>query len=131
MDTKLNGKEFFEKCCLECGIDCKAHFQLGHSTQLAKGRFSHTFSELTRVESMDYAVCYMNQYNLYIAWSLREPKASRKRTFSLKQTDFVFKSPEQILLFRKSIEYSGWNEEDVYIFQPEGVKKFIVSMLEV
>lgn len=121
----MDGKAYFQDYCDQIGLKCKTLFQLGAQTSRRVDRLEFRCSPYMRKETQIFAVCYFKTENVYAAWSLKEPKAKMKSVFSVSRYELASLSQYQILKARKSVEYSGWNEETVYLFTPESVPTFI------
>lgn len=121
----MDGIKYFQECCTQYKIECDILFQLGAQNPQDADSLKYICSPYTRKDTQLFAVCYYQKENIYIAWNLREPKAKTKSVFSVRRCELAFMDQHQILEVRKPIEYSGWNEETVYLFTPELVPTFI------
>lgn len=127
----MNGKQHFIDCCDKLGLDYNALFQLGENNAAAKDRLKHSFSPHTRKETQLFAVCYFVREGLFLAWSLKEPKAKKKEVFSMKRFDIKRPLNGTISAVEKAIEYHGWAEENVLVFEPDAVELFLKKYCEV
>lgn len=125
----MNGKEFFRECCRELNLDCDELFVLGEGNPKNPSRFIYKSDPYHRKESQLYAIKYFTSEKVYVAWSLKEPKAKLKSVFSLSKDKGLGFNEKLILTPEKHIEYSGWNEETVYVFPMGAVKEFLNSFI--
>jgi len=122
----MNGKELFKKYCTELGIDCDTFFKLGNQNPKITNRYVYKNSYLSRKESQLFAINYFKNDNIYIAWNLKEKKASTKSSFILLKNKIKFAFQEEVLRISKGIEYTSWDQEIAFVFQPTGIKNFLI-----
>lgn len=121
----MNGKQYFKTCCAELEIDCDTYFKMGEQDPKNDSFFKFKNDYHTRKESQIFAINYFKSQNIYLAWSLKRPKANTLNTFTLSKQSVNIIHPSQVLPINKATEHSGWGEEIVYAFQPEAVKEFL------
>ena len=121
----MDGKRYFKECCTKHGIECDRFFRIGKNNAKKSDRLKYSDSYLSREETQIFVVCYFVKENIYIAWSLREKKATTKSNFSVKRSDLSLPLDNVIVSVKKAIEYHGWGEESVLAFPPEMVPTFL------
>lgn len=121
----MDGKDYFRDCCKELNLDCDALFSLGTQNTVKKGRSVYCSPYLKRKKTQLFAVNYFQEMNVYVAWNLRAQKAEKKTYFSIKLEDLEKAARRGVAAATKSIEYSGWGEETVFIFPPDSVSLFL------
>ena len=125
----MNGKQYFQECCRELGLDCKALFQLGQQTAKRPDRLIYKCDANIRKATQMYAVCYFPEEEVYAAWDLHTDKP-RGSVFSVQREEAAAAHADQILPIHKNREFSGWGEEAVLVFRAEGVKKFLNTYIQ-
>jgi len=123
----MYGIRHFRDCCKTMKLDCDSLFQLGQCGTTVSQRLTHRFDHHKRKDSHIFAVCYVKQHNLYVAWSLKAKKANHKSVFTLKWSEVDLLFNNAILPIKKSIEFSGHGEELVRVFTPDMVPEFLTK----
>jgi hypothetical protein len=125
----MSGKEFFRDCCEKLSLDCDTLFILGEGNPNNPDRFEFKCSPSRRKPTQRFAVKFFTGEQVFVAWDLREPKAAKKSKFSLSKAKLKGIQKDMICVPSKHIEYSGWNEENVYVFPKEAVEMFLRSYI--
>lgn len=123
----MDGKIHFKECCKKLGLNCDELFQLGQSRAVVRDRLTYRRSYLTRKDTHLFVVCYFANEGVYIAWNLKEEKGRKKTTFSIKRSAAEIPFQGTVHSVAKSIEYSGWDEETVFVFEPDAVETFLMQ----
>lgn len=121
MDAKL----YFRNCCKELNIDCDELFKVGAQNPKDKVQLQYSCQAYSRKESNIYAVCFFESVGLYVAWDLRVYKSKTHNKFNIKKEDVCKQFKGELTTVTKLTEYSGWGEEEVYVFSPEKVNDFL------
>lgn len=118
--------DIFIKHCENMDIQYDTFFILGEGSPNDPNRFNFTCALSRRKPSNSYAVFYYKRDKLYVAWNLKAPKAERKTCFSLskKRINECMLIPD-FFGVSKNIEYSGWNEETVFVLSENGIDEFL------
>lgn len=119
------GKKYFREVCQQHGIDCDTYFKVGAQNNVNNAGYVYKCPHTNRRPSQIFAVNYLRDLDMYLAWSLEEPKASQKDVFRLLKSSLASFQKGKILPVPKSIEYSGWNEETVFAFDRTAVDDFL------
>lgn len=122
---KMDGIRHFKESCAQMKLDCNKFFQLGKSEKPHSERLQHRFGTEKRTQTQLFAVCYFEVDNIYVAWNLKAEKAKMKTVFSVKRASLDLPLEQDVAAARKAIGYSGWGEEDVLAFTPDGIKAFL------
>ena len=121
----MDGKVYFKECCKKQGLNCDKLFQLGQSRAVAADRLKYNRSYLTRKDTHLFVVCYFVNEGVYVAWNLKEPKGAKKTAFNINRSAVEIPFDGAVHSVTKSIEYSGWDEETVFVFAPNAVEVFL------
>jgi len=121
----MDGKKYFRGCCKDLGIDCGTFIKLGAGDPKDAKRFLFQCGHTKRKPSQLFAVKYFGSEDVYIAWSLREPKAKMKDVFSLSKRKIEPLRPGQVLAIEKGIGYPAWDTETVFAVKPDAVPRFL------
>lgn len=121
----LDGKKYFHEACRQHGIDCDTYFKVGSQTIENSAGYVYRCPHTNRKPSQIFAVNYLRDMDIYLAWSLEEPKSSQKDVFRLLKSSLASFQKGNILSVSKAIEYSGWNEETVFAFDRTAVVDFL------
>ena len=112
----------FRNCCLEAGMSPDEYFVFGRGCMRCDGRY-HARNTGYRADSVKYIVQYCEDKKVFLAWNLRiKPKRIK---FSVR-SDFDYDVARGgIGRIGKHVEYPGWNEEDVLVFNQDSVQQFL------
>ena len=121
----MNGKMYFQKCCQDADVDCGTVFKLGaQSAKYSGGYVYHCPPEL-RKEGQRYAVNYVRERELYIAWNVTSPDAQGQTVFRLLQGALEGAEPNRLLAVEKAAGHRGWGKETVYVFGRDAADAFL------
>lgn len=121
----MDGKKYFRDCCKELNLDCDALFSLSAQNTVNGGSVVCNSPYHKRKKTQLFAVNFFQKMNVYIAWNLRAKKAEMRTYFSIKLEEVEKAARRGVAAAEKSIEYSGWGEETVFIFPPDSVPQFL------
>ena len=121
----MDGKQYFQKCCDQIGLSIEDTFVVGVTKKLQVDRYEHHFDHQKRKESQQFVVLYVKEGDFYIAWDLNAKKAKTRDDFSVSAESLRFLEHGQTFTTLKSVEYSGWGQETVYVFDRSGVLEFL------
>lgn len=79
----------------------------------------------TAKPSQIFAVNYLRNLDVYVAWSLKTSKADTYNSFRVLQVELAKLQEGKLLPIVKPIEYSGWDEETVFAFDRIAVNDFL------
>ena len=100
----VNGKKYFRERCARRGICCDAWL---------------------RKDGQRYAVNYVWERELYIAWNVTSPDAQGQTVFRLLQGALEGAEPNRLLAVEKAEGHRGWGKETVYVFGRDAVDAFL------
>ena len=72
----VNGKKYFRERCARRGICCDAWFKLGAQNSVNNGGYVYHCPPELRKDGQRYAVNYVWERELYIAWNVTSPDAA-------------------------------------------------------
>lgn len=121
----MNGKTYFRACCLHRGIPCDAWFKLGAQNSKSNGGYVYHCPPELRQDGQRYAVNYVKERELYIAWDVTHPDAQGKTVFRLLFSALEGMKPGELLAVEKAMKHYGWGKETVYVFDPGAVDAFL------
>ncbi len=120
------GKSTFSEHYKRLGIQSEEWFVLGEGAPNDPKRFHFSCALNRRKPSHLFAVFCDRRENLFIAWNLKVHKAAKKTVFSLSKESVNEAALRQDLFgVTKKIEFSGWNEETVFVFSENGIDDFL------
>ena len=115
--------EYFKDKCLELGIDPNDCFVFGRgSKKNSKGRFQMQVDSRRIINRM-YAIQFCKDREMYIAWNLKRAKI--RREYSLDANSIPEPYMGGVIAIGKNVEFSGWNYENVFVFDKEAVGDFL------
>ena len=100
----VNGKKYFRERCARRGICCDAWFKLGAQNSVNNGGYVYHCPPELRKDGQRYAVNYVWERELYIAWNVTSPDAQA---------------------VEKAEGHRGWGKETVYVFGRDAVDAFL------
>ena len=71
---------------------------------------------MLRKDGQRYAVNYVRERELYIAWNVTSPDAQGQTVFRLLQGALEGAEPNRLLAVEKAAGHRGWEKETVYVF---------------
>ena len=90
----VNGKKYFRERCARRGICCDAWFKLGAQSSVNNGGYVYHCPPELRKDGQRYAVNYVWERELYIAWNVTSPDAQGQTVFRLLQGALEGAEPE-------------------------------------
>ena len=78
-----------------------------------------------RKDGQRYAVNYVWERELYIAWNVTSPDAQGQTVFRLLQGALEGAEPNRLLAVEKAEGHRGWGKETVYVFGRDAVDAFL------
>ena len=121
----MNGKSYFRACCKRRGIPCDAWFKLGAQNSKSNGGYVYHCPPELRTDGQLYAVNYVHERGLYIAWNVTHPDAQEKTVFRLLISALEDAKPGELLAVEKAMKHYGWGKEIVYVFDRDAVDAFL------
>ena len=115
--------------CKKLGISVNEVLILGRGSSRHKnGRYQLSVSTNRQREAgLKYAVQYCKDLDVFVAWNLQRPENPRREKYTIKAVDVEDTVGNKIGQVKKHIEYSGWNEENVLVFQENMVDEFLIK----
>ena len=124
-EIRVNGKSYFRACCKKQGIPCEAWFKLGAQNSQNSGGYVYHCPPALRGPQMRYAVNYIKDRELYVAWDLSAPGTEDKTVFRVVAGALDRVQPGELLLISKTLKHHGWGRETVYAFDHRAVNAFL------
>lgn len=121
----MDGKQYFREVCKQNGVDCDTFFKIGSQNTVNNSGYVYRCPHLNRKDTQLFAVNYLKALDVYIAWDLNSYKAKTKDVFRVLKSKVTPIIAGEVLLIDKAVEYSGWNEETVYVFDRTAIELFI------
>ncbi len=121
----VNGKKYFRERCARRGICCDAWFKLGAQNSVNNGGYVYHCPPELRKDGQHYAVNYVWERELYIAWNVTSPDAQGQTVFRLLQGALEGAEPNRLLAVEKAEGHRGWGKETVYVFGRDAVDAFL------
>lgn len=121
----LDGKKYFHEVCRQHGIDCDTYFKVGLQNRVEANGYVYRCPHTNRKPSQIFAVNYLRDLDVYVAWSLKTSKADTYNSFRVLKAELAKLQEGKLLPIVKSIEYSGWDEETVFAFDRTAVDDFL------
>ena len=121
----VNGKKYFRERCARRGICCDAWFKLGAQNSVNNGGYVYHCPPELRKDGQRYAVNYVWERELYIAWNVTSPDAQGQTVFRLLQGALEGAEPNRLLAVEKAEGHRGWGKETVYVFGRDAVDAFL------
>ena len=128
-DITMDGIQYLKNCCEKLGIDYNYNFILGRGKMHSRTQYVFDCRNRKILDSTTYAIKYFEIPDIYIAWKINidgRPKV-RKFTITKDKIDNHISLPYFTVI--KNVEYSGWKEETVHVFNPEGIENFLKSKM--
>ena len=127
------GKEIFQTCCDELGINFEEVFCYGRgNTYYSKGKrnpryeFKPTIDQL--LPNHKYALKYFKTEEMFLCWDL---DSIPKRSIFSADKDEALNTLELLKSsFKKGIEFSFGEKEDVYVITKESAMDFLKFLKE-
>lgn len=120
-------QKYFRDCCKQLNIDCDTLFYTGLSHSTSGERLCYYINK-EKSPLPIYAICYFQSMDIYVAWDLKNCRLKRNKLSIAKcKADKVI--PNQIYKATKHVNNRGGEEETVYIFQPNSVKRFLETYI--
>ena len=127
---KTNGKTYFRECCAGRGIPEDMWFKIGAQNAKSNGGYVYHCPPELRKNGQLYAVNYVKERDLYIAWNLAIPEARTKKVFRLLFVALEDMKPGKLLTVEKMMKHHGWGQETVYVFDRDAVEAFLDVVTE-
>ena len=121
----LDGKKYFHEVCRQHGIDCNTYFKVGSQNRVEADGYVYKCPATSRKTSQIFAVNYLRDLDVYVAWSLKTSKANAYNSFRVLKVELAKLQEGKLLPIVKPIEYSGWDEETVFAFDRTAVDVFL------
>lgn len=80
---------------------------------------------MLRKDGQRYAVNYVRERELYIAWNVTSPDAQEQTVFRLLQDALEGAEPNRLLAVEKAAGHRGWGKETVYVFGRDAADTFL------
>ena len=80
---------------------------------------------MLRKDGQRYAVNYVRERELYIAWNVTSPDAQGQTAFRLLQDALEGAEPNRLLAVEKAAGHRGWGKETVYVFGRDAADTFL------
>ena len=80
----MNGKNFFRACCNQMGIHCDTRFKLGAQNSKNSGGYVYHCPPELRTREQRYAVNYISDRDIYLAWDLSVSGTENKTVFRVR-----------------------------------------------
>ena len=114
-------KKAFLDRCKEMNVDADKYFEL-HFTKSEKNDEykSSTFGSHLVAE---YFVLFLKHRNIWLAWQKRSN--SKRSVFYVKKESIDNMFETNFGIVSKNVEFSGWGEENVYVFTNDEIETFI------
>lgn len=122
---QLDGKKYFHEVCRQHGIDCDTYFKVGSQNCVNNAGYVYRCPRENRKPSQIFAVNYLRDLDVYVAWSLKTSKADTYNSFRVLKGEVAKLQEGKLLPIVKPIEYSGWDEETVFAFDRTAVVDFL------
>lgn len=126
------GTEVIRKRCKVLGISVNNVLILGRGSSRHKdGRYQLSVSRNKQKKSgLKFAVQYCKDLKVFIAWELQRPAVPIREKYTVKAVDIENNLRNKIERVGKYIEYSGWNEENVLVFNLNLVDEFLIEYVK-
>ena len=121
----MDGKNYFQEVCRQHGIDCDTYFKIGAQNRVEADGYVYRCPKPNRKPSQIFAVNYLRDLDVYVAWSLKTSKADTYCSFRVLKGELEKLQAGKLLPIVKPIEYSGWGEETVFAFDRTAVDDFL------
>lgn len=126
----MNGKKYFHEVCRQHGIDCDTYFKVGSQMIENSAGYVYKCPAPNRKPSQIFAVNYLRDLDVYVAWNLKTSKANTYNTFRVLKAELAKLQEGKLLPIVKPIEYSGWDEETVFAFDRIALDEFLKMCFE-
>ena len=103
-------KVFFASAARAGGICCDAWFKLGAQNSVNNGGYVYHCPPELRKDGQRYAVNYVWERELYIAWNVTSPDAQGQTVFRLLQGALEGAEPNRLLAVEKAEGHRGWGK---------------------
>lgn len=80
---------------------------------------------MLRKDGQRYAVNYVREREMYIAWNVTSPDAQGQTVFRLLQDALEGAEPNRLLAVEKAAGHRGWGKETVYVFGRDAADAFL------
>ena len=81
--------------------------------------------QMLRKDGQRYAVNYVRERELYIAWNVTSSDAQGQTVFRLLQDALEGAEPNRLLAVEKAAGHRGWGKETVYVFGRDAADTFL------
>lgn len=121
----IDGKKYFREVCCQNGIDCDTYFKVGAQNNVSNEGYTYHCPRENRRPSQIFAINYLRDLDVYVAWSLKTSKANGYSKFRVLKRKLDKLKEDHLLSVVKPIEYSGWDEETVFAFDRAVIDDFL------
>lgn len=121
----MDGKKYFCACCRRVGLDSAEVFKIGEQSSLCYGGYVYHCPTRLRGPSHRYAVNYIAELDLYVAWSLTAPGAEKKTVFRVLKKELEGMPKGQVRVIIKKVYGCETRTESVYAFDRGAVMEFL------
>ncbi len=121
----MNGKNFFRACCNQMGIHCDTRFKLGAQNSKNSGGYVYHCPPELRTREQRYAVNYISDRDIYLAWDLSVSGTENKTVFRVRVGELENMELGRVKFIRKTLKRCESEKEMVYAFDRAAVKQFL------
>ena len=125
----MDGKQYFRACCQQAGLNCAEVFKLGEQSSMCYGGYVYHCPIRLRGPSHRYAVNYIAERDVYVAWSLNVPGAEKKTVFRVLKKELADMPQGQVRVILKKVYGCEARTESVYAFDRAAVTTFLQTFV--
>lgn len=100
----MNGKNFFRACCNQMGIHCDTRFKLGAQNSKNSGGYVYHCPPELRTREQRYAVNYIGDRDIYLAWDLSVSGTENKTVFRVRAGELENMELGRVKFIRKTLK---------------------------
>lgn len=112
--------EFLDRC-KERNVDAEKYFELHYTSVDINGRYKSSTNGTKLVA--EYFVLHLKHRNIWLAW--RKQTKLKRSVFSVKKESVDNILDIKLNSVKKNVQFSGWGEENVYVFTNDEIETFI------